>query len=272
LKSFEEVWPIVAPHTLLNHHKARSLYSLLAGSPSGYDVAECGVFRGGMTLMMALQLEDTNRRVHAFDSFEGLPAARTDEETFYYLPGAMAADPGDVALLFEPHRKNIELHPGRFSETLPGLKTDLGFVHVDCDVYSSARDCMECLYDNLVPDGVMVFDDFRDLGGGVAQALREHVERTGEIVYAGPIEQAFIFKGRTRQNTKEAIAPIIYDAQNKIYISAAFIMSNESYLDDLASGAAVPDLPGGSLDRAEQYANKIHEVVAWHRQILDQRT
>jgi O-methyltransferase len=34
------------------------------------------------------------------------------------------------------------------------------FIHVDCDIYESHLDCLNLLYDRLVPGGIVVFDDY----------------------------------------------------------------------------------------------------------------
>ena len=274
--SFEKLWPRVEPHTLLGRHKARSLHELVASVPPHLDVAECGVFRGGMTLMMALQ--SAERRVWAFDSFEGLPSERIPAETCYYQPGALRAEESCVQRLLAEHgvAERVLIRRGLFESTLdsPEIPT-LGLAHVDCDVYSSARTCIERLYGRLVPDGIMVFDDYFDLGGGVSAAVNEHLLRTGEILYAGPVEQAFIVKGRMPSDDPEEYVgwrprmdhPINCSVSffgntetiwpDKVVLDVSAIIRDQQYLSDLATGAAVPDLPGGSLSKAKEHAESL---------------
>jgi len=56
------------------------------------------------------------------------------------------------------------LHEGWFADTAPGfaaaLQAPLALVHVDCDLYSSARDCLDAVGGRLVEGSVVVFDDF----------------------------------------------------------------------------------------------------------------
>ena len=196
--SFEALWPRVRSHTLLGRHKARSLYDLVATVPPHLDVAECGVFRGGMVLMMALQSANMSRRIWAFDSFEGLPGERHPGETCYYQTGALQADESCVRdLLAENHAfERVCIRKGNFESTLNSPEIpQLGLVHVDCDVYTSAKVCIDRLYDRLAPGGIMVFDDYFDLGGGVSTTVNEHLLLTGEILHAGPVEQAYVIKG-----------------------------------------------------------------------------
>ena len=273
--SFESLWPRVEPHTLLGRHKARSLHELVASVPPHLDVAECGVFRGGMTLMMALQSKNTWRKVWAFDSFEGLPEERIPSETCYYQPGALRADEFRARELLAANgvSERVLIRKGLFESTLDSPEIPaLGLVHVDCDVYSSARTCIELLYGRLAPGGIMVFDDYFDLGGGVSAAVNEHLLRTGEILYAGPVEQAHIVKGRMPSDDPESYVgwrprtdhPINQSVSffgcegtilpSSIVLDVSTIVRNREYLSDLAAGAAVPDLPGGSLSMAKEYA------------------
>jgi len=319
--SFEVLWPRVEPHTLLGRHKARSLHELVASVPPHLDVAECGVFRGGMTLMMALQ--SAERRVWAFDSFEGLPSERIPAETCYYQPGALRAEESCVQRLLAEHgvAERVLIRRGLFESTLdsPEIPT-LGLAHVDCDVYSSARTCIERLYDRLAPGGIMIFDDYFDLGGGVSTAVNELLLRTGELLYAGPVEQAFIVKGRRpsdnpdeyvgwrpradrpradrpradrpradrpradrpradrpradrpradrpRADRPRADRPVNRSVSffgntetiwpDKVVLDVSAIIRDQQYLSDLATGAAVPDLPGGSLSKAKEHAESL---------------
>lgn len=285
--SFDELWPIVKPHTLLHRHKARMLHSLVEAAPSGYPVAECGVFRGGMTLMLALQMkarQDRHSVVWAFDSFKGLPADRVAAETCYYQTGDMAASYREVRDLLVKHEvmlSHVELCEGQFETTLNDSLPMFGLVHVDCDLYSSAKTCIERLYDHLVVGGIMVFDDYFDLGGGVAKAVNEQLEKTHEVLYAGPIEQVFFIKGRHEcddpstyigwQPPKpEKMVMVNRQSQNR-FINVSAIVNDRRYLDDLDSGEAVPDLPGKNVWASKHYASRLLDVCDYHQLVLRSR-
>lgn len=94
----------------------------------------------------------TRGPVFDFDSFEGLP------ETWFgdYARGAVARD----GLLQVP--ENVSLIKGWFSETLPVFLEEnpgaVSFLHVDCDLYSSASLVLECLADRMGAGTVILFD------------------------------------------------------------------------------------------------------------------
>lgn len=274
--TFDELWPLVAPHTLLHRYKARMLHELVEATKFlGADVAECGVFRGGMTLMMAKQLEETGHKVHAFDSFEGLPAERVFRETCYYQPGALRGELLDfMRLLAFNNISNVSLSLGRFENTLEKVpeSTNFSLIHVDCDVYTSTKLCIDRLYNNLLPGGIMVIDDYNDLGGGAQLAVTEHLEKTGELLYIGPIEQAFIVKGRFTCSSEESYIgwkPKKRDIAGPMTGKDLSVVTEDAeYLRDLESGKALPDIPGGSLQALERFARRMLVVWGHHRDVI----
>ena len=114
-------------------------------------VAEFGVARGNSIRLLAGLTDDI---VHGFDSFLGLPEdwAGTTEKR-----GAFAGRPRRLP-------GNVKIHEGLFSESLPAFleKHDqaMRFMHVDCDLYSSARAVFELMRSRIGPGTVIVFDEY----------------------------------------------------------------------------------------------------------------
>jgi hypothetical protein len=95
----------------------------------------------------------TDRHVDGFDSFSGLPESwRTG-----FLPGTFAQ-----AIPAVP--KNVLLHKGWFSDTLPSFLDDkskpVALLHVDCDLYSSTA---KSLKSRIRSGTVIVFDEYFNL-------------------------------------------------------------------------------------------------------------
>ncbi|MEK9752858.1 MAG: tetratricopeptide repeat protein [Rhodospirillaceae bacterium] len=111
---------------------------------------EFGVGFGNSLRFLAAR---TDRRIHGFDSFEGVDAARAGTPA----PGASLIEVPD----------NVTLHKGRFSETLPAFARDnsgpVAFAHVDCIGHASARDVFDALGERFVAGTVLVID--RHVGG-----------------------------------------------------------------------------------------------------------
>lgn len=137
------------------------------------DIIECGVYRGTSIQKMVriLAEQGSAKRLYACDSFEGFPedeVSRVDVGFFRFLSRIrkkfkLCADtPDRLNKIFSLYNVNGEIVKGFFSDTLGQFEDHkFCFIHLDCDIYSSYMDCLNMLYDKLVPGGVIVFDDYR---------------------------------------------------------------------------------------------------------------
>ncbi len=124
-------------------------------APAGI-ACEFGVRRG-----WSLQIIRNFRKppVFGFDSFEGLPADwNTGGDP--YPAGTFACEPpADLAT-------GVELVRGWFADTIPAWKqANAGAVrllHIDCDLYESAREALFGMNDRIEPGSVLLFDELVD--------------------------------------------------------------------------------------------------------------
>lgn len=113
---------------------------------------EFGVYHGRSLRLIA---ERIDTMVHGFDSFQGLPEDWTESERAgsYSTKGRKPRLP-----------KNVELHEGWFSESLPSFMDAhpdaVRLAHIDCDLYSSTRTVLEHMGPRLRKGSILVFDDF----------------------------------------------------------------------------------------------------------------
>lgn len=121
------------------------------------DVAELGVFRGETAAILATVI--TDKTIHLFDSFQGMPESTKGKDEVSVKGKALA--PIDVAKARLAEFKNIAFHPGWFPETAKGLE-DLRFcfVHFDADLYQATKDAIAFFWPRLSPGGVMLFHDY----------------------------------------------------------------------------------------------------------------
>jgi hypothetical protein len=93
--------------------------------------------------------------LHGFDSFEGLPEAWSG---YTLTKGAFARETTPTV---EP---NVQLVKGWFDDTLPTFvaenPTPVAFVHVDSDIYSSAKTVLEHVGPGLRAGSVIVFNEY----------------------------------------------------------------------------------------------------------------
>ena len=111
---------------------------------------EFGVGRGKSMRWIATE---TERTVHGFDSFEGIPE---------YWNGNPAGTFARSKLPKVPD--NVELHVGLFDQSIDEFAANyhepIAFLHVDCDLYSSTRTVFDRLGDRLQPDAIVLFDEY----------------------------------------------------------------------------------------------------------------
>lgn len=164
--------------SMLDTRKLRILHELciVAGLMPG-NVAEAGVYAGGVMYLFASMLPE--KVVHGFDSWEGLPDLvdqdKMPDGKFAGMKGQFKTDmPSDFLQKFD----NVVLHRGWFKDTLPEVSDErFCLVHIDCDVYTSAMDCLEFFTPRMVDGGYMVFDDYSFWGTpGVTAAVDEFFE------------------------------------------------------------------------------------------------
>lgn len=124
----------------------RVLEAALWQAPAG-PVLEFGVWKGRSLNHLAALRPD--QAVHGFDSFTGFPDdGRGDWQLDFALPAPPAVAP------------NVTLHIGAFEQTLPRYDgPPPAFLHIDCDLYSSARTVLFALGDRLGPGSVILFDE-----------------------------------------------------------------------------------------------------------------
>lgn len=136
--------------SLLNH--ARSILECVPG-----DFVEVGVYQGGSLELLAQVVK--HRRILGFDTFTGMPDV--DPIKDLHRAGDFAdTDFPSLVRAFSVY-PNVRLVQGLFPASAEGvLDQPIAFAHVDCDIYSSVRDCCRYLWPKMAIGGVMMFDDY----------------------------------------------------------------------------------------------------------------
>jgi hypothetical protein len=160
-------------------------------------------------------------RFLAFDSFEGLPAPKgVDTQSRDFVPGKFAISQRqfeeNIRRAGVPRERTI-IVPGWFADTLTDATIrahnlrHAAIVHVDSDLYESAKAVLEFVTGLLVDGTVIIFDDWYTFGGnpylGEQLAWREwcaaHPEWTAvEYQKEGSWRNSFIVN-RTNNNPRD---------------------------------------------------------------------
>jgi len=152
------------------------------------DIAEfgCQTGRTATAISAAMNLMRANKTLHLFDSFQGMPESthETDRENEHVKSGVWSKgelkgiSPGQLKEKCRRYLpdESIRIYEGWFSETLPKIPhgTKFSMLHIDCDLYLSALDVLDFLFQSqCVSEGaIFLFDDW-----DCNRASNEHGER-----------------------------------------------------------------------------------------------
>lgn len=160
------------PHRLVTLDHALGLARDVEGM-----ALEFGVYRGESLRKIVEARPD--KQVYGFDSFQGLPE--------FWLPDHQAGrfgpdDPRGVK--GAPDVPGAEFVVGWFDETLPGFMDahpgPVAFLHVDCDLYSSAKTVLDHAGPRLRPGSIVVFDEYFNYPGWQGHEFRAWQEYVAE--------------------------------------------------------------------------------------------
>ena len=173
-----------------------------AGIPGA--IVECGVWRGGSMMAVALtllRLDAADRDLYLFDTFQGMPAPTaedrfsaydgyspmghwrkrrregTGESSWHYVP----VENVRAAVLSTGYpAERVHMVEGRVEDTVPGAApAEIALLRLDTDWYESTRHEMEHLYPRLSAGGVLLLDDYGHYEGA-RQAVDEYLEAHDE--------------------------------------------------------------------------------------------
>jgi O-methyltransferase len=159
------------------------------------NVAECGVWQGSTLIPTGLFVRRRGpaKRVMGFDSFQGL-----DQTVSRDVELGGDADPrkrvgGFSNTSYEAVAQRVRqfglsgtvtLAPGYFQDTLPRhADSRFCFVHLDCVIYESYRQCLEFFFPRMVTGGIMLLDEYKDpTWPGCTQAVDEFLTGKAERI------------------------------------------------------------------------------------------
>lgn len=162
------------------------------------DVVECGVWRGGSMMAVAQTLLDLGdlRRLHLFDTFDGMPPpAEIDRDrTGSAAADLMASSDKETSSVWarsplDEVRRNlrgtgypeelVQFVVGRVEETVPARAPDtIAILRLDTDWYESTRHELVHLFPRLSVGGVLIIDDYGHWEGA-RKAVDEYLAESG---------------------------------------------------------------------------------------------
>ncbi len=158
------------------------------------DIVECGVWRGGSMMAVALvllRLGVTDRDLWLFDTYTGMTAPESVDIDCYGRP-ALRPETGSydsagcTVPLHEVQRamsitnypaERLHYVPGMVEDTLPDqAPATIVLLHLDTDWYRSTRHELETLFPRVSPSGCIMIDDYGHWQGA-RRATDEYLEQ-----------------------------------------------------------------------------------------------
>lgn len=185
---FQRVVEEVEENTFVDPYRLYELWSLVGQVRDiEGDILEVGVWRGGSGCLIAAkaQIEGIDATVYLCDTFRGVVKAG-DRDTEYR--GGEHADTSAAVVIDLARRvgvQRIRVLEGVFPDDTADQVSAraLRLAHIDVDVYESARDVFDWVWERLSPGGVVVFDDYGFYScEGVTRFVNEIAERP-DVLY-----------------------------------------------------------------------------------------
>lgn len=195
-----EIVDAVTPYTMTGEERIATLLNAIRYITENEipgNVAECGVWKGGSMMAVALALMshgDSSRHLYLYDTFEGMSEPTEHDKSLSGHPATslLSLDPVGTGLWcyssLEEVRTNVlstgypeeKIHfiKGKVEETLPStLPGRLALLRLDTDWYESTKHELIHLYPVLNARGVLIMDDYGHWSGArkaVDEYLSEH--------------------------------------------------------------------------------------------------
>jgi len=164
------------------------------------DVCEFGVAQGETSALIANEIRSSNRVLHLFDSFEGLPRPTEEDQLKDDISslGSIEAYAGSMslpeemvrtrlgAISFPPQR--FVIHRGFIEQVLKhdsGLPKEVGFAYIDLDFYEPTSLTLDFLHRTTSTGAMIIVDDYDFFSTGAKTAVDEFLEEknAGEMIY-----------------------------------------------------------------------------------------
>ncbi len=171
------------------------------------DIAECGVWRGGSMMTVALTLlalGDRSRTLYLFDTFEGMSLPTGNDKSFDGISAEsqLERDPQGTGIWcyasLDDVRTNIlstgypaekiQLIRGKVEDTIPAhMPSKLSLLRLDTDWYESTKHELKHLYPILDRKGILIIDDYGHWQGA-RKAVDEYFSDMRDSVYLHRID------------------------------------------------------------------------------------
>ena len=151
------------------------------------DILEFGVYKGTSLIRFATFREmlesQYSRKIIGFDTFGKCPMSDLEEENKFiedFSKNGESISEEELKKVFKNKKfENFELYAGDILNTLPKYikenpELKISLLHIDVDVYKPTKLILDLLFERVVKNGIIVFDDYGTVYGET-KALDEFI-------------------------------------------------------------------------------------------------
>ena len=184
-ETFQRIYKETQEYTMTSKLRMYALYKAvvyIVKNEIPGDFVECGVWRGGSTMLIAhtlLDLGDTSRKIYLYDTFEGM--AEPTESDFTLTDQTLASERWSKDQTEEHNEwcyaslpevkenmsstkypdSNMVFVKGKVEDTIPGtIPEKISLLRLDTDWYESTKHELKHMYPLLEKSGVLILDDY----------------------------------------------------------------------------------------------------------------
>jgi hypothetical protein len=189
-------------YTLTPMERCYSLYKAIQYIAKGNflgDIVECGVWRGGSAMLAALTLiknNQTHRKIYLYDTYEGMPKPTDKDIDLHGTPYRLlwkkekelltvSLDEVKENMLSTGYPiENIIFVKGLVEDTIPHtLPNQIALLRLDTDLYESTYHELIHLYPKVMPQGVVIIDDYGHFRGAQEATEKYFTQTSQEILF-----------------------------------------------------------------------------------------
>ena len=163
-------------------HNIVSMIKYVIDNNISGDILDIGVFKGHSSIIAMNELLKygvNDRDVYLYDTFDGMPKPTKEDgeiiNNLYHKNWALGTlDEVKTNINRYTRYPSSKIHyiKGMVEDTLPNHNhTQISYLRLDTDFYSSTKAELEHLYDFISPRGVLIVDDYDSKFKGCTQAV-----------------------------------------------------------------------------------------------------
>jgi O-methyltransferase len=187
---FNDIYNKIKNYTFVDKYRLYELWQIIGETtkiPGAF--IEIGVWRGGSGALIRRKADlcGIKDKIYLCDTFEGI--VKTNSEKDPYLKDGMFNNTSVKIVEDLIYKKlkleNVEILKGIFPEETKELITDnrFRFCHIDVDIYQSAKDIVNWIWDKMPKGGIIVYDDYGFEGCiGITKFVDEERKKSDRIV------------------------------------------------------------------------------------------